>query len=166
MSLLFFTYLLNNYTMTEIQKCELAKSKGFTYNHLTGDIRGMKGNIIKKKLADGYIFCCIYLDKKQYGLLAHRLAWYLHYGELPTNHLDHVDGSPSNNKIENLRDVTHQQNHFNRTTAKGYHWNKQCKKFQAYIALNSKLIHLGMFDAEKEARNAYLEAKSKLHVIN
>jgi hypothetical protein len=34
--------------------------------------------------------------------------------------IDHIDGDRLNNNINNLRIVNNQQNHFNRTTAKGY----------------------------------------------
>jgi len=54
----------------------------------------------------------------------------------------------------------------NNTKAKGYYWNKQCKKFKAQIVLNGKLIHLGYHTTEQDARNTYLEAKAKHHVIN
>jgi hypothetical protein len=97
---------------------------------------------------------------------SHRLAWYLHYGSLPNNSIDHIDGNRSNNKIDNLRDVTNQQNQWNRTTAKGYVWRKFANKFHARIRLNGRQIHLGYFHTEQEARNAYLKAKEIYHVIN
>jgi len=152
--------------MTELEKCEIAKAKGFTYDFETGSVKGVKGNTVISKDARGYIICSICFDKKAYSLKSHRLAWYLHYGELPKNNIDHIDGDKANNKIDNLRDVTQQQNNWNRKRAKGYHWNKQRKKFQSYIVLNKKNIHLGMFVTEEEARNAYLEAKAKYHIID
>lgn len=151
--------------MTELQKCEFAKQKGFTYCPMSGDIRGIHGKVIKRKKADGYISCQIHIDKKKHELYAHRLAWFIHYGELPVNQLDHIDGDKSNNKINNLRDVTAQQNQWNRTTAKGFYWNKERKKFASYINLNGKMITLGLFTTETEARNAYLEGKKKYHTI-
>lgn len=151
--------------MTELERCEAAKSKGFTYCAITGNLRGVQGNVITRKHREGYIACHLYIDKKQYKLYGHRLAWYLHHGELPVNSIDHIDGNTSNNKIDNLRDVTHQHNHFNQTTAKGYTWHKQHKKFHAQIRINGKPIHLGYFISEPEARNAYLTAKEKYHPI-
>ena len=150
--------------MTELEKCELAKSKGFTYDPLTGNVRGMRGRVITTKYRDNYIIAIIYADK-QYKIRAHRLAWYLHYGKLPENQIDHIDGNRSNNKIDNLRDVTNQHNQWNRVNAKGYVWSKQHKKFMARVRLNGKNIHIGLFDTTEEAHNAYLEAKKIYHII-
>lgn len=80
-------------------------------------------------------------------------------------HVDHIDGNKLNNHISNLRMVTHQQNHFNRTTAKGYYWHKPAKKWMAYIKVNGKNKYLGLFNTEDEARESYLKEKKKLHVI-
>jgi len=96
---------------------------------------------------------------------SHRLIYIYHNGEIADGlHIDHIDRDKLNNNIENLRLVTRQENYFN-TDAKGYYFNKARNKFQAYIGINGKLIHLGYFDTEEEARNAYLKAKERLHII-
>ena len=64
-----------------------------------------------------------------------------------------------------MRVVTSQQNQFNRD-AKGYCWDKQNKKWLAHIKINNKYIHLGRYDNEDEAQQAYLKAKKKYHVIS
>lgn len=151
--------------MTELERFELAKSKGYTYDPITGEIKGMKGNLIIRKNKQGYIDCSIFYNGRGYKMLGHRLAWYLHYGELPKNNIDHIDSNTSNNKIYNLRDVTQQQNNWNRNNTKGYYWHKKAKKYHARIMMNLKIISLGLFDDELDARNAYLEAKAKYHVI-
>ena len=79
--------------------------------------------------------------------------------------IDHIDNNKLNNAFSNLRVVTNQHNQFNRPTAKGYCWDKQKGKWQAYIAINYKVKHLGYFDTWEEARAAYLAAKEKYHVI-
>ena len=152
--------------MTELEKCQLAKEKGFTYCPVSGEIRGVRNNVITKKHHSAYIECRVYYATKPFLVFAHRLAWFLYYGHLPINLIDHIDGDRSNNKIDNLRDVTHQQNLWNNTKAKGYSWDKASNKFQAKIAVNGKQKHLGLFNTEQEARNAYLKAKEIYHVIN
>jgi hypothetical protein len=45
----------------------------------------------------------------------HRIIWVMHYGEIDDSLLiDHVDGNPFNNKIENLRLVTYKENSLNK----------------------------------------------------
>jgi hypothetical protein len=100
----------------------------------------------------------------------HRVIYYAHNQEWnisdssKNNYIDHIDGDKTNNDIRNLRVVTCQQNSFN-TRAKGYTWHKKDKKWIAKICLNKKNIYLGGFDTECEARNAYLEAKKKYHIM-
>jgi hypothetical protein len=151
--------------MSELEMCELAKRKGYTYNPKTGEIKGVRGKVITSKDNRGYIQCSLKINKKVKHIRSHRLGWYLYYGKLPNKYIDHIDGNPANNKIDNLRDVTNQQNSFNQTKAKGYYWNSRDKKFQAQIRLNLKTINLGLFSTKEEARAAYLKAKEKYHVI-
>jgi hypothetical protein len=66
--------------------------------------------------AAGYLrkdrYVIIGLDNATF--LGHRLAWLHVYGEWPREHLDHIDGNPTNNRIENLRDVSPTVNGQNR----------------------------------------------------
>ena len=78
--------------------------------------------------------------------------------------IDHIDGDRLNNNINNLRIVNCQQNHFNRTTAKGYYITPN-NKYKAQIGTNYKTIKLGIYDTEEEARQAYLNAKIIYHPI-
>ena len=150
--------------MTELEKCRFLKEKGYSYNLETGDIFNAHRKVGYKS-SKGYIIIDTKIDKQRYTIKGHRFAWFYFYGELPTKFIDHIDGDRCNNKIENLRDVTKQQNAFNRTKAKGYCWFKRDNKWKAQIQLNQKNIHLGYFESEDSARQAYLEAKKIYHII-
>ena len=101
-------------------------------------------------------------------VLRHRLMGYI-FKDLdinnPKDQIDHIDGNPLNNSLNNLRVVNQQQNQWNHTHAKGYYWKKRNKKWVAQISLNSKTINLGSYDSESEAHTAYLKAKLIYHKI-
>ena len=78
--------------------------------------------------------------------------------------IDHKSGIPLDNSVANLRVATQQVNNQNNPKAKGYIWCKERKKYRARITLNGKLIHLGYYDTEEEAHQAYLDAKEKYHI--
>lgn len=46
--------------------------------------------------------------------MEHRLIWLYHYGVMPTGQLDHINQDPSDNRIENLREVTNRENNLNK----------------------------------------------------
>ena len=149
--------------MTRLEKIQLAIEKGFTYDEVSGKIHSRYNNEIKCKI-NGYINLGIRYNKKQYHLFAHQFAYYMKYGKI-VKQIDQIDGNRSNNKIDNLREVTNQQNSHNRTKAKGYFFNKKTNKFQSTIVVNYKTIYLGSFNTEQEARQAYLDAKKIYHII-
>ena len=93
---------------------------------------------------------------------AHRLIYILVHGHIPNNlFIDHIDGNPSNNQVENLRVVVRQGNDQNRRRAKGYRYKKGA--WEASIKHDGKQHYLGRYTTEDEARQAHLEAKKKLH---
>jgi len=101
--------------------------------------------------------------------LGHRAAWLHHYGAWPDGIIDHINGDKSDNRIANLRDVSHQVNNENRRHKS--HQNKAGfmgvlianGRYRARILVNRKGIHLGMFDTPEEANEAYIEAKRIYH---
>jgi len=119
------------------------------------------GDVAGCHAAKGYIQVRVKGRKRS----AHRLIWIMRNGDIPEGlQIDHINGVKDDNRIENLRLVTNQENQFNRKV-NGCSWHKTKNKWGSYIGMNYKLIHLGMFDTEQEAHQAYLDAKYELHII-
>lgn len=143
-------------------RLEAFKNKGYTYNPETGIIKSDIGRITTSK-AYGYYRVRIRLGDKIINVSNHKLGWYLYYNEVPTI-IDHIDRDKTNNRIDNLRIVTHQENCFNKDP-KGYYFDKVNRKYSAYITLNNKRHYLGLYKTEQEAHQAYLDAKKIYHII-
>jgi len=75
--------------------------------------------------------------------------------------VDHINGDTLDNRGKNLRFCTQQQNLMNKSDARGIWWNKQMKKWEAYISVNNKKIGLGYYTNEKEALNIRRKAELK-----
>ncbi len=81
--------------------------------------------------------------------------------------IDHIDGNGLNNCRSNLRVCSHRENLCNRKTQKhsslfkGVFWNKQAQKWRAQIRVYGRAIHLGYFDKEMDAFEAYKRAALK-----
>lgn len=103
-------------------------------------------------------------------VLAHRVAWAIHYGCDPQGYIDHINGDTSDNRIANLRQCSHSQNMMNskvrchnRTGVAGVHLRADSGKWRAYISLDRKRINLGTFDSFEAAYAARAKAKEELH---
>ena len=151
--------------MTREERCEILIERGYTYNAETGYIYNRYGKILNAKHNQGYVQISILINKKNFHLLGHHFAWYYVYGNCDINQIDHINGITGDNRICNLRNVNHTQNQWNQTKAKGYCWHKEKNKWRAQISLNKKVIYLGLYTTEQEARQAYLNAKEKYHII-
>lgn len=105
-------------------------------------------------LSTGYVGICV--DGSVY--LAHRLAWLYVHGSWPSGHIDHINHVESDNRLCNLRDVTHKQNHqnllkFSSNTSghSGVCWHKAAGKWHSRIGHNGKHIDLGLFEKIEDA---------------
>lgn len=121
------------------------------------------GDKAGRRKSNGY--CEVGVDGVLHG--THRLIFMMFHGYMPRI-VDHADGNPSNNKIENLREASHMQNMWNSKTPntntsgfKGVYFNKKTKKWVAQCFYNNKHIHLGSYsdihDAAEAVKN-YREA--------
>lgn len=145
------------------------------YDPLTGVFTWIKAIGCKIRVGDlagsiekasGYIR--IRINHK--GYKAHRLAWLYVTGSMPKEFIDHINGNPSDNRFDNLRECVQSQNLQNLRKANdgseiqllGVTLHK-CGKYTSRICTNGKNKHLGLFATPQEAHGAYLEAKRKLH---
>jgi hypothetical protein len=105
---------------------------------------------------DGGGYLQIRVQSQRYR--AHRLAWLYVYGAWPKDQLDHINRIRTDNRISNLREVSHKQNHQNRSKSShntsghsGVIWKKQNSKWNSQIVHNQKHIHLGYFTNLEDA---------------
>jgi hypothetical protein len=124
------------------------------FDYLDGELywKVAKGHICVgqkagSKRVDGYK--SIKIDKK--GYLAHRLIFLWHHGYLPKE-LDHINGNPSDNRIENLRPATRAQNMYNigiasNATSKNkcVVWHKATKKWEVRLSDNGIRRYFGVY---------------------
>jgi len=112
-----------------------------------------------------YLSIC--LNNKRY--LGHRVAWALHYGAWPTGIIDHINRDGLDNRLLNLRVVSHGVNNrnsrrpANNTSGKrGVSYDAKNDKWVAYIDIDGKRKHLGRFINKNIAIQARISAESKL----
>jgi len=108
-------------------------------------VRGMKWNLTNR----GYAKCW-------------KLKTYLHRYLLDApedKSVDHINGHPLDNRKQNLRLASHQENLCNRTSlasnntsgVTGVYWRSDRNKWAAKIVVNGKDIHLGLFASFEES---------------
>ncbi len=107
---------------------------------------------------DGYLRSEIRHEGRRLRLAAGRTAFALVNGYWPET-VDHVDGNPLNNRPENLRAATNQQQQWNKFKTKrpdklrGAFFENG--RWTASVNHDRKKIRLGRFDTEQEAHDAY-----------
>lgn len=146
-------------------------SSQICYDHESGKFSWAKNGSGRQRspghiCKDGYLM--IMVSGKTYA--GHRLAWFLFHKSWPAAWIDHADGNRSNNRIDNLRPATVNENarnagirSDNTSSIKGVCWHKRSSKWRAQIYVNGKAKSLGAFDIKDDAAEAYAEASRNLH---
>lgn len=136
-------------------------SKYLSTNRKIGSVVGVKNK---------YGYLQAKLKKKSFYV--HRLIWVLLKGDLNGLDVDHINGIKNDNRIENLRLVSRNENNQNLKKAKtnsktkliGASFHKSTGKFIAQISKNRKIFYLGLFDTAQDAHAAYIAKKREIHL--
>lgn len=148
----------------------------FRYEAITGHFFWAKQSRFKQRNLtqplsmcdkDGYIVVCTTLSGKSKNYRVHRLIWMYVHGQI--NHeIDHINGIRNDNRLCNLREVTHQQNMMNRRAHKSenlrgiYKAKGKTPSWAAAINCNGKRYYLGAYKTPEEANLAYEKARAEL----
>lgn len=147
---------LNKMFRYDEQSGKLYRRISVNYNAQAGDEVGCK---------DTYGYLQAWVDGNLCKV--HRVIWKMVYGVDP-NQIDHIDGNPSNNRTENLRSVSQNENlknskihKYNTSGTTGVRYYKPRKKWNARININSESKHLGYFSDKQDAISARKTAEIK-----
>jgi hypothetical protein len=130
-----------------------------------GDRAGSYDRTAGRGSGSGYIR--IFIDGKFY--YAHRVILQMNNIDIPAGmQVDHIDHNRANNRLENLRVVTHQRNAQNISMPAdnisgviGVGWSKASSKHIAYITIGGRRFHLGVFAEFEDAVAARKQAEIK-----
>lgn len=125
-----------------------------------------KEKILKTPIKSGYYYATLSKNGIRHKVYFHQLVAYTFICESNLV-IDHVDGNKLNNKLDNLEFVTHRQNAQRYRSTKKHssaYMGVRFKKYKWYaqITIKGKPVHLGVFEDEKKASEAYQSALKKL----
>lgn len=125
------------------------------YNYQNGKWKPVR---LRGKGSNGY--CQVGFNGRM--VYYHTIIWVLSTGkDIPQGlEIDHINGNKLDNRIENLRVVSHRKNGQNMKVHRdgqlvGCYYHKRVKRYVSKIQINSKLIHVGYYETEQEAHRAY-----------
>ena len=126
---------------------------GVLYRKISTCNRVKKGDKVGCPNDQGYLLTNI--NGRHYRV--HRIIFFMFTGRQP-NYIDHIDGDPSNNKIENLQEVTQTENMLkarkqsnNTSGTIGVSFDRHSGKWRPYITIDKKCIRLKRCNTLEEA---------------
>ena len=152
-------------TKEEVKQLFDYHSDGYLVWKIKSSFRTNKGDKAGSVNSQGYEQVSYKAKKHK----THRLIVLWHGFELG-DEVDHIDGNKQNNKIENLRIVTKNQNQWNSKTRsdnksgiKGVQWHKRDCKWSVSLRVNKKCHSFGYYDNLELAELVSQEARSLYH---
>ena len=141
----------------------------FSYNE-DGTLTRLNSNNQHKHVgwenSSGYLQC----EVKGRAYMVHRIIYEMFNDPIPEGfQIDHIDRDPLNNRVENLRLSTQNQNQINSSLPKnnttGYKGVLATPngKFQARLGFNGKKLYLGLFNTAEEAAECVKEHTRRLY---
>lgn len=142
---------------------EIYEIDGIFYNGEGGGKRRPYGTVAGSVRYDGYCTICI----NGRSTYRHILVWEKYNGPVPEGYeVDHINGIPGDDRIENLQILTHYENitlasnRLAKTNKSGYSnvsFSKRRNKYYACIKHRQKTIAIGFYDCPKEAHDAVIK---------
>lgn len=104
-------------------------------------------------------------------LYVHQAVFAIHHGRIPAV-IDHVDRNPANNRIENLREVSHSENSLNvgasrRNTSgiRGLYFDRRDGKWYGQTMVRGKVHSTKRFADKREAARAIVLLRARLGIL-
>lgn len=145
-----------------------------TVTSSNGYDRFYKGRIREGYVDNGYRRTTLNIDGVGRNFQFSQLVAMAFLGHKPDGNtliVDHINGDKSDDRVENLRIVTHRANtticfrsneeSFSSEYA-GVYWNEGASKWRTRIEHKGVSVHLGYYNTEIEASNTYQSALSKI----
>lgn len=143
----------NELSFTEAHKLFEYKD-GKLYNKIARGTKAKPGNVIGWKAKSGYISARVHGR----SFYIHQIVFLLHNGYIPEVEIDHINKIKDDNRIENLREVSHICNTRNiglrannSSGVTGVGWSNKDRVWLTRIAINQKQFRIGGFKDFTEA---------------
>lgn len=169
---------MTNYAKNETEEVAEIARETFSYSASTGEMIRLKSrhphqHLIGKSAyveftsRKGMKYYVVSIRRRQYR--AHRICWLLHFGAWPKNLIGHENGNGRDNRIENLKDITHSENSRNLRLSENssghtgivFRGRNKNRKWMAQIGVGGKCLCIGFFEDINDAIAARKEAEVK-----
>jgi hypothetical protein len=122
-----------------------------------------KERILKQGI-NNHGYCIVDLSGKSYKV--HTLVIWAFQNVKPTGKttdfvIDHIDDNKQNNKLSNLRIISHRDNIIKNKIISGARLDKRTNRWLSKIKVNGKVKYLGSFNTKEEAELRYQQELTK-----